>query len=421
MPRFERPGPTYSLDDARSRLRSSLHRLAPVSIPLDDALGAVLAEPVIAADDIPSFANAAMDGYAVRAADASVAPSVLRVVGRVLAGHPSSRPLDAGEAMVITTGAPLPEGADSVCMIEHAVLDGDDVVLEEVVKKGQHVRYPGEDIRRGSLVFEVGTELRPAHIGVLASLGVGGVAVFPKARVGVFSTGDELRSDPGPLEPGQIRDSNRHLLLALVRRAGGEPIDLGTLKDNETEIQRAVEAAVTTCDVVITSGGVSVGVADQMKTVLGRLSGGSLQWMEVAIKPAKPFGFATVGAAGVPVLCVPGNPVSALISFEILVRGALRFMMGHGVSERTTLPAIAAEDLPRRRDGKVHLIRVIVEANEDGLLARPVVGQGSHQLHATALANGFAILPDGDGAEAGTQVPVLLLDPEDLPATEVFR
>ncbi len=387
----------------------------PVRVPLDDAIGAVLTESVIAAVDVPPFANASMDGYALRAEDASIHAVRLRVVGRVLAGHVSPRSLAAGEAMVITTGAPLPDGADSVCMIEHASLDGDEVVLDKEVDQGQYVRRPGEDIRRGSCVFEGGTELRAAHLGVLASLGVDEVSVFPKARVGVMSVGDELRSDPGPLEPGQIRDSNRHLLLALVRSAGGEPVDLGTLKDDEAEIRLSIETAARTCDAIITSGGVSVGVADHMKAVLSELSEGSLVWMEVAIKPAKPFGFATLGPEAVPVLCLPGNPVSALVSFELLARGALRYMMGHAAPDPSVLPATAGADLPRVSDGKVHLVRVTVEWTEGGLVVLPVVGQGSHQLRATALADAFALLPDGAGAEAGAPVSVLLLNPESVP------
>ena len=421
MARFDRPGPTVSLEDARAQLLGALHRLTPEATPLDRALGAVLAERVIAGEDLPPFANAAKDGYAVRAGDAGQAPCSLRMVGRIAAGHAAGAPLEAGQAMAIATGAPLPPGADSVCMVEHAVLKGDEVVLEEAVRIGQHVRHAGEDVTRGSLVFDAGTELRPAHIGVLAGLGVQEVTVYPRARVGVLSTGDELHSGPEPLGNGQIRDSNRHMLLALVRAAGCDPIDLGVVGDDEICIAAAIEGALSACNAVITSGGVSVGVADNMKTVLGRLSGGPVRWMEVAIQPAKPFGFATIGGEEIPVLCVPGNPVSALVSFELLARGALRFMMGHSVLDRPRWHATAEEPLMRRRDGKIHLVRVLASVSSGGLVVRAIPGQESHQLRSTALANALAILPDGGGVDAGAIVSVLLLEPDAVPFVEGRR
>lgn len=415
MAEFARPGPTVSLEAARNQLLAALHRLTPRPTPLDQALGTVLATQVIASENIPSFANAAMDGYAVRAADIGEAPGSLRLAGRIAAGHPATTPLGPGQAMTITTGAPLPPGADSVCMVEHAVIDGDDVTLEAGVQVGQHVRHTGEDVTRGSLVFDAGTEIRPAHIGVLASLGVGEVTVYPRARVGVLSTGDELQSGSGELGDGKIRDSNRRALLALVSGAGCEPIDLGIVGDEEVDIQSALDGARSTCDAIITSGGVSVGVADHMKTVLGRLSGGSAHWMEIAIKPAKPFGFARIGSTGTPVLCVPGNPVSALVSFELLARGAVRFMMGHSVLDRPRWNATAAKPLRRRRDGKVHLVRVLASVDAGTLVVRPIAGQGSHQLRSTALANALAVLPDGEGMDTGEVVSVILLEPDAVP------
>ena len=418
MAGHERPGPTVPLEEARRQLLSSLNRLAPRSVPLDQALGAVVAAPVIAAEDVPAFTNAAMDGYAVRAEDAREAPCRLRIVGEVTAGHSADAPLGPGQAMVITTGAPMPPGSDAICMIEYTTLEGDNVVLEAAVRTGQHVRYAGEDVSNGNVVCDSGIEIRPVHIGVLASIGVLEVIVYPRGRVGVLSTGDEIRMDPGPLGRGQIRDSNRHALLALVRTAGCDPVDLGVVGDDESGIAAAIEGAARDCDAVITSGGVSMGVADHMKTVLGRLSGGSAHWMEVAIKPGKPFGFATIGPGDTPVLCMPGNPVSAMVSFELLARSALRFMMGHTVLERPRLIATVEKPLVRHPDGKLHLVRVVVSVGEGRLLARPVGGQGSHQLRSMALANALAFLPDGKGIDAGETVPVMLLEPDAVPATE---
>ena len=414
-----RPGPTVSLEAARAQLLATMHRLEPRFLPVDRSLGRVLARALVAAEDVSPFANAAMDGFAVRAEDVRTASSRLRLIGSVAAGRVADERVGPGQAMAITTGAPLPTGADAVCMVERAELDGDEIALVAPIAAGENVRYPGEDVAKGSVVFDPFTELTPAHIGVLASLGVRAVAVYPSLRVGVLSTGDELVERAGPLERGQIHDSNRHLLLALARSVGCEPVDLGVVGDDEAAINQALESAVGACDAILTSGGVSVGVADHMKKVLGRLSGGSVRWMEVAIRPAKPFGFATLAGSGLPVLCLPGNPVAAMVSFELLVRPALRLMMGHAVLERPGLLATAEEGLARQWDGKLHLVRVVVTADRDGRLhARPLTCQGSHQLRSMALANALALLPDGEGVGAGEPIRVLLLSPDTVPISE---
>ena len=418
----ERPGPTVSLAEARQHLLAAMVRLEPRRVPLDESMGCALAEVVMAAEDVPPFANSAMDGFAVRAEDAATGPSRLRLVGAVAAGGVADGPLGPGEAMAIATGAPLPKGSDAVCMVEQATVEGTEVVLEAAIGPGENVRYPGEDIARGSAVFEASTVIGPSHIGVLASMGVSEVTVYPSARVGVVSTGDELHQGPGPLEHGQIHDSNRHALLAAVRSVGGQAVNLGVVGDDEQAIAEAIERGAGSCDAILTSGGVSVGVADHMKTVLGRLSDGAAQWMEVTIKPAKPFGFAVLAPSGVPVLCMPGNPVSAMVSFELLARPALRFMMGHRVLDRPALVATTEQRLSRRRDGKLHFIRVVARIDGDGTLwVRPSGGQGSHQLRPMAEANALAILPDGvgDGVDAGQHVRVLLVDPDALLGTEV--
>lgn len=416
----ERPGPTVTLDQARTQLLAALRPLAPRAVPLDEALGCVLASPVVAAEDVPPFANAAMDGYALRAEDAAVAPARLRLAGAVTAGTVADVALQAGEAIAITTGAPLPKGADAVCMVECTRAEGDGVVIEEAVAPGENIRWPGEDVARGSLLFEKRTVVGPAHVGVLASVGVTEVSVFPRPRVGVLSTGSELVEGGGPLRPGQIHDSNRHSLLALARSAGCEVVDLGLVADDEGSIAQAVERGAGRCDAILTSGGVSVGVADHMKTVLGRLAGGSVHWMEVLIRPAKPFGFAILTGSGLPVLCMPGNPVSAMVSFELLARPALRLMGGHAVLERPALLARTEEPLLRRSDGKLHLVRVVARADAEGRLhVRPSGGEGSHLLHMMALANALALVPDGEGVGADEEVRVLLLDAEELMAGEV--
>ena len=244
--------------------------------------------------------------------------------------------------------------------------------------------------------------------GVLASLGYVNVPVFPRPRVGVLSTGDELVDGPVALRPGQIRDANRHTLLALVRQAGCEPVDLGLARDDEAEITAAIEEGVAECDALVTSGGVSVGDFDYVKAVLDRL--GRMQWMQVAIKPAKPLAFGTVG--DVPVFGLPGNPVSSMVSFELFARPGLRQLMG--VAPAAVLPrpvpGVAAEPLRRRPDGKTHFVRVVASVGADGRHhVRSSGGQGSNLLRSMALANALAVVPDGDGVDEGAGVDVLLL------------
>ncbi|HEY8525341.1 MAG TPA: gephyrin-like molybdotransferase Glp [Acidimicrobiales bacterium] len=381
-----------------------------------DAVGCVLAADVRAGEDVPPFANTAMDGYAVRAADVASAPVTLPVVAEVAAGHPAPRALQPGEAMRIFTGAPMPEGADAVVMVEWTErLDGGDrVAIQRPVAPGTHIRPAGDDLRAGEPVFAAGDHLTPAHVGVLASLGIDEVAVHPRPRVGVLSTGDELVEGPRPLRPGEIRDSNRPTLLALVARSGFEAVDLGTAPDDEGAITAALRRGVETCDAVLSSGGVSMGDADLVKVVLDRM--GDMRWMQVAIRPAKPLAFGTVRppeGPPVPVFGLPGNPVSSMVSFELFARPGIRRLAGHPDHRlhRARLAAVADEPLTRKPDGKVHFARVTVAVDGDGVLrVRPSGGQGSHQLGAMAKADGLAVLPDGEGVPAGGRVRVILLD-----------
>jgi len=356
-----------------------------------------------------------MDGYAVRAEDvrgATIdAPVALRVVDTVAAGVRSTRELAAGEAIRIMTGAPVPDGADAVVMVEVTEPDpasGDGVLIRRAVNAGDSVRPAGGDVEPGTLVFPKGTVLTPAHIGVLASLGFATVDVVRRARVGVLSTGDELTPPGEALVPGRIRDSNRPMVLALVAAAGCDPVDLGIARDDEQVITAAIEGAVSSCDALITSGGVSVGDYDFVKAVLDRL--GKMQWFQIAIRPAKPFAFGMVGS--VPVFGLPGNPVSSLVSFELFARPALRLMMGHapGDCERPVVRAVAGEPLRRKPDGKLHLDRVRVARDGDRLVARRTGGQASNVLSAMAAANALTLLPDGDGVDEGEPLDVMLLE-----------
>lgn len=381
--------------------------LTPRWLPLAEALGCVTAGVVVAGGDVPSFANSAMDGFAVRAADTAGAPVTLRVVGTAAAGAPPGAEVGRGEAVRIMTGGVLPAGADAVVMVERTSAAGaGTVTIEVAASAGDHIRRPGEDVRAGQVLFEPGTQLGPGHLGVLASVGAETVEVVPPARVGVLSTGDELVAGAGELQPGQIRDSNRPMLLALVARAGCIPVDLGTVPDDEAAITAALERGVASCDAIVSSGGVSVGDFDYVKSVLDRI--GDMHWWQVAVRPAKPLAFGTVG--GTPVFGLPGNPVSSLVSFELFARPALRQMTGHRELFRPEVLAVADEPLRRRPDGKLHLMRVVATPDDEGHLhVRSSGGQGSHLLRAMALANALALLPDGDGVDAGGVVKVVLL------------
>ena len=391
--------------------------LEPVVVELDESLGCVLAEMVIANDNVPPFSNSSMDGFAVRSADTLGAPVVLRVLDTALAGRPSSLHVGAGEAIRIMTGAAMPSGADAVCMVERTHTDdrGATVVIDTTVEPGQFVRAPGDDLRSGSLVFDEGAVLGPAHVGVLASLGHSTVRVHPRPRVGILSTGDELIEGPLPLAPGQIRDSNRHALLGLVRSSGFVGVDLGIVPDDRDQLTASLHQAGASCDAVLTSGGVSVGDADLVKVVLEELCGGTMRSLSVAVRPAKPFAFGRLAATSTPVFGLPGNPVSSLVSFELFVRPALRQMAGHASRFRPVIAAIADEPLERASDAKVHVVSVRAHIGEDGRVHVSVAGvQASHVLSSMACANALALLPDGHGVAAGGEVETLILDADSL-------
>jgi molybdenum cofactor synthesis domain-containing protein len=387
-----------SVEEARGLILPRCLPLDPRAVPLEDALGCVTSVPLSAVDPLPAFANTAMDGFAVRAADTAGAPVTLEVVATIAAGATGAGvTVGPGQAARIMTGAPIPEGADAVVMVELTSSDGDKVTVQQSVPPGNHIRHPGEDIEAGAEVFAAGTVLGPGHLGVLANLGLRKVPVVPRARVGVLSTGDELVN-------GQIQDSNRPGLLALCRQSAFEAVDLGCVGDAGEEIAAALERGATRADVLVTTGGVSAGDFDFVKRLLDTQ-------LQVAIKPAKPLAFGVID--GTPVFGLPGNPVSSMVSFELFARPAIRQMMGFGPTQldRPRVTGIADEDLHRRPDGKTHYARVVARYDDDGgrWHVRSAGGQGSHQLLAMATANALAVLPDGMGASEGEPVTVMLL------------
>lgn len=405
-----------SFEAARAHVLERCSPLAPSAVALDDALGCVLAEAVHAPEDVPPFANSGMDGYAVRAADVADAaedrPVRLRVAGTIAAGEAPHTAVEPGTAVRIMTGAPVPPGADAIVMVERSTRVGaHEVDLTLAVAAGLHVREAGGDLRAGDEVLPAGTVLHPAHLGVLASANVRRPVVVPRPLVGVISTGDELVDDGRPLAPGQIRESNRPTLVAACRAYGVDAADLGTVADDRGAIAEALTAAAASCDAVVSSGGVSMGDFDLVKVVLDELA--DMTWMQVAIRPAKPFAFGVLH--GTPVFGLPGNPVSSLVSLSLLGVPGLRSLAGRADLDLPQVTAVAGVGLTRRPDGRTAYLRVRAAWDGRTFVARPVADQGSHQLAASSGANALAVLPDGPGVEEGGPVQLVLLRHPFLP------
>lgn len=405
------------LASAQEKVLLAVQQAAPVTVPMSDAYGLVLAENIVSQEEVPHFDNSAVDGFAVRAQDVAKVPATLRIVDEIAAGGIPNVVVGPGETSRIMTGAPMPNGADAVVMVEDSApgTTPQEVTLSASVHVGQAVRPRGDDVHIGDVVFRIGDVLHPAAVGVLASINVPRVSVVPRLRVAVLSTGDELVDDGSPLALGQIRESNRTMLMGLVTQAGCVAVDYGIVRDNEQALEETLRTAAAECDAIVTSGGVSMGAYDVVKALLGRIA--QMTWMQIAIKPAKPFAFGMLSAPRgsevhreVPIFGLPGNPVSSLVSFELLARPALRKMMGHAPVQRPALLAVADTHFLRKTDGKIHFQRVVAKSNSDGRIhVAPVSQQGSHQLAASALANAVAVMPDGDGVAAGGEVRVLLL------------
>lgn len=420
---MDAPDTLTPLADAQALVVGGCQPLGVVRWPLAAARGCVTAEPVLATEVVPPFDNSAMDGYALCAADAShatdEAPVVLEVVDTVLAGHVGTMTVARGQCARIMTGAPMPAGADAVVPVERTSTRSwvagapaeTQVSLSAPVEVGDNVRRAGEDVVVGDELVGERSLLTAARLGMLAAAGRASVAVHPRPRVGVFTTGDELVGPAWPLAPGQIRDSNRTMLVAMLAADGFAPVDLGRVPDDEQALVTAVRRGVRTCDALVTTGGVSMGAVDLVRVVLDAL--GDMRWLSVAIKPAKPFAFGLIGSRDrqVPVFGLPGNPVSAAISYELLAAPGLRRLAGFADDAllRPSERAVVEGTLRRRPDGKVHYQRVVATRGPDGVLrVRSAGGQGSHQLAALASANALAVLPDGDGASDGDVVEVLL-------------
>jgi molybdopterin molybdotransferase len=391
-----------SVENALSQILEHVRPLEPDHVPILEVLGRVLSQEIVSDIEIPPFDNSAMDGYAVRAADVAAAtpetPVRLEVIGSVAAGYVADARLHPGMAVRIMTGAPLPEGADAIVPYEDTsdfdrpkeerlVHPAAAVEVRQPAQPGDHVRPVGEDIRRGERVLAPGRVLRPQEIGVLASLGYETVQVHRQPRVAILATGDELLEIHEPLVPGKIRNSNEYSNAALVTRTGGIPIRLGIARDAREDLVAKIRSGLAQgADLFLTSGGVSVGDYDVVKDVLG--TEGEMQFWQVNMKPGKPLAFGLL-PGGVPLIGLPGNPVSAMVSFEQFARPAILRMLGHVDLAKPAVRAVVDEALSN--SGRRGFIRVIVTRQEDGYHASTTGEQGSGVLTSMAKANGLAI------------------------------
>lgn len=397
-----------SVKEARQQMLETIPVLPTEKREILECSDYVLAESLHAAENIPPFDNSAMDGFAVRSADVNGAtnenPVVLSVVETVAAGYAPERHITPGEAARIMTGAMMPNGADAVVMQEVTKLDGDMVSIFESVEKDDNVRFTGESVKQDDCVMSPGKVLRPPEISMLASLNCSEVTVYRKPKVAVVSTGDELTPLGEPLMPGRIRDSNRYGMYAQVQNAGGTPIDMGIAPDDEVETERIFRESIAKADGLITSGGVSVGEHDVVKNVLTKL--GKMNFWRVAMKPGKPQAYGIID--GKPIFGLPGNPVSALVVFELFVRPALLKMAGHTELLRPTFTATLESDVTNR-DGRVNYMRAILTKQNGHYLAKTTGPQGSGILHSLVLANGLITIPAGVTLRAGDTVDAQFL------------
>jgi molybdopterin molybdotransferase len=393
-----------SVEEALDQILSRVGVLPTQHVELMAALGRTLAEPIVARRELPPWPNSSMDGYAIRAADVENGAGRLHVVDRIVAGSMPSRPVASGEAIRIFTGAPMPASADAVVPQEDVEVNGDWIEVSQPVEPGAFVRPAGEDIRPGDQLLLPGAVIGPAEIGLLATLGFSRVRVYRRPRVAILSTGSELAdlgTEPGP---GQIPNTNTYSLMAQVLEAGGEPVNLGVAVDDLAAIEERL-AWASTCDVLVSSAGVSVGELDFVKEALTK-AGAELHLWRVSMRPGKPITFGSLGSR--PVFGLPGNPVSAMVTFELFVRPALLKMLGQRTVERPRVRARALAEIanPGSRRG---YLRVRLRSDGRGWRADLTGNQGSSVLRSMVLADGLAVVAPDTVIKAGQPVDVIVL------------
>lgn len=399
MPRFE---------EARSIILKSVAPLGEERVPLLDALGRVASRELLAPWDHPLCDFSAMDGFAVRSADLAAPPVTLDVIDYLPTGATVKCRVEPGCAIKIMTGAPTPSGCDAVVPIEVATECEGRVVIKETVRPGEHIRRRGDDLRAGSVAVAAGTLIRPSEISLLASMGSALVPVFRRARVGILSTGDELIDLGQSPTPGKVINSNAFSLAASVRDAGGVPILLGIARDDRESHREKMREGFL-CDALITSAGVSAGDRDLVRTVLAELGAEQLFW-KVDMKPGGPTAYSL--KEGVPIFSLPGNPISTMVTFELLVRPALKKMMGHRQVIRPFIKGTLAEDM-HKKAGKLNFVRVRLEKTDRGYLALSAGDQHTGVLSTIVRSDALALLPlEATLVPAGTEVDLYTMNNE---------
>jgi len=386
--------------------------LSPVQeterLHLHAALGRVLAEEVHATHNVPNHDNSAMDGYAFNADDLAQGTTRLKITGAAFAGNALIGSFEKGTCVRIMTGAAIPASADTVIAQERVEIDGEFIQFTDTPNRGANVRYPGEDLKAGQVVLYVGHQISPADLGLIASLGIGEVAVYRKLKVSFFSTGDELASIGSTLKKGQIFDSNRYTLFGMLTRMGAEIEDLGAIPDDPILLEKTLIKAAENSDVILTSGGVSVGEADYMKQLLQKL--GQVLFWKIAMKPGRPLAFGKIGNAHY--FGLPGNPVAVMVTFYQFVRQAMLVLMGQGNPAAIPMLNVICTSSIRKLKGRTEFQRGILFVGEDGHWQVKTTGnQSSGVLSSMSQANCFIVLDDDVGnVEAGTTVKVQLFD-----------
>ena len=401
-----------SVEDHLRNVLDGVLPLSPIDVNLLDAQNCVLAEDVSAPWPLPPFDNSAMDGYAVRVSDVASAsldsPVTLRVIDDVPAGFRASVSVREGTAIRIMTGAPLPEGAEAIVPVEGTDAGMPQVKVHRPVVRGQHVRRRGDDVSLGEVVAKAGAVLGPREIALLAAVGRGRALVHPKPRVVVLSTGSELVEPGEPLQPGLISDSNGVSMAAAAVEAGAVAYRVGPVKDDAPTLLSTLEDQLVRADLIVTTGGVSAGAYDTVKAVLSRL--GSVEFTKVAMQPGMPQGHGVLGPDRTPIFTLPGNPVSAYVSFEVFVRPVIRRLLGHADIYRPVVRAVCAETLTSPA-GKRQFARAVLSVEDGRFVVRAAGGQGSHMLGGLSRANALVVVPEQvTEVKAGEAVAVLRLD-----------
>jgi molybdopterin molybdotransferase len=397
---------SLSFEQALDRIQQGVKPLkSRRCVTIREALGCVLADDVTSPMNVPPFINSAMDGYAVKSADLpQTKETKLKIIGKSFAGQPFAGKVNNGECVRIMTGAVVPDGADSVIMQEHAKVDGDSILIGCEHKKGQNVRHPGDDFSTGAVIIKAGERLSPVKLGLLASVGVTELNVVRSPVVAFFSTGDELKSVGTSLQPGDIFDSNRYILFGMLKKMGVQYIDMGVIPDIKEQIELTLKEAASCADVVITSGGASVGEADYIKVILDEI--GKVNFWKIAMKPGKPLAFGEINDTLF--FGLPGNPVSALATFYLFVQPTLKLLEGEKTETPLKLTAHCISKL-KKRPGRKDFQRGVLSSNDNGELIVDTTGiQGSHMLSAMSKANCFIVLDAESGnVEANTVVEVM--------------